>query len=256
LWSDQVVSEPGKPERTVLAEIERPIVRIVPVVWPAFLAIALVIAVFFALPDPLLAGPGSWISMVMAVCLVILAVVVIIDHYVWPGNPKLRVGTRVFGIFVTVALTSVVVYSVFALVRELPNGRIEPLNLLWNGALIWGINVLVFAVWYWEIDAGGPHAREEASAYGPVDFVFPQFSADDDTLHAGWKPNFVDYLFLAFNTSTAFSPTDTMVLSRCAKVLMMVQSTISLVVFGVLLARAVGAIGDTVIPSSVPSDTT
>jgi hypothetical protein len=87
--------------------------------------------------------------------------------------------------------------------------------------------------------------------YRAVDFVFPQFSADDQELGKDWRPNFIDYLFLAFTTNTAFSPTDTMVLSRRAKLLMMVQSTIALVVF---VAGAGGGDGVTSEPPPRPAD--
>ena len=101
--------------------------------------------------------------------------------------------------------------------------------------------MLVFTAWYWEIDDGGPYRRHE-QGYACVDFVFPQFSAGDAALAEGWSPNFVDYGYLAFNTSTAFSPSDTMVLSHWAKCLMMLQSLIALVVSGALLARAIGTL--------------
>src|SRR5262249_17662670 len=100
----------------------------------------------------------------------------------------------------------------------------SPAVLLRNAALIWISNVLVFAVWYWEIDADGPICRH-SGPYRSNDLVFPQRQregAGDD-----WVPDFVDYLFLAFNSSTAFSPTDTLILSHRMKVLMMCQSVIS-----------------------------
>ena len=115
----------------------------------------------------------------------------------------------------------------------------SPSVLLRNAALIWLSNVLVFAFWYWEVDAGGPIARHQGP-YNSDDLGFPQRQhggADD------WMPDFLDYLFLAFNSSTAFSPTDTLILSRRMKVLMMFQSLISLSVLAVVAARAVNALG-------------
>lgn len=102
------------------------------------------------------------------------------------------------------------------------------------------MNILAFAVWYWEIDGGGP-ARRHPGRHSSTDFAFPQ-QQDDDGLVEGWSPGFVDYLFLAFNTSIAFSPTDTLVLSRRAKLLMMAQALISLVVLAVLAARAINTL--------------
>jgi uncharacterized membrane protein len=115
----------------------------------------------------------------------------------------------------------------------------SPPVLLRNAAVIWLFNVILFAFWYWEIDAGGPIERHRGGAYQSADLVFPQRQHDgpDD-----WIPDFLDYLFFSFNSSTAFSPTDTLVMSRRMKVLMMVQSLISLSVLAVVAARAVNAI--------------
>jgi len=104
-------------------------------------------------------------------------------------------------------------------------------------------NILIFASWYWRLDGGGPQQR--ALTRGHVDgaFLFPQMTMHPEArIAAGeqeWQPNFVDYLFLAFNTSTAFSPTDVPVLSRWAKLLMMIQAMISLLVIALLAGRAV-----------------
>jgi hypothetical protein len=107
--------------------------------------------------------------------------------------------------------------------------------------------MLVFACWYWRLDAGGPHQRALRRSHtdGAFDgaFLFPQMVLDSDLRREmgedQWSPGFVDYLFLAFNTNTAFSPTDVPVLSRWAKTLMMVQASISLATIALLAARAV-----------------
>jgi uncharacterized membrane protein len=113
------------------------------------------------------------------------------------------------------------------------------LGLLRDAALIWLVNVLTFALWYWELDGGGPGKRHH-EGYHSADFVFPQLTLNQPD--PAWNPRFVDYLFLAFNTSTAFSPTDTLVLSRRAKWLMMTQSLISLMVLAILAARAINTL--------------
>jgi hypothetical protein len=114
------------------------------------------------------------------------------------------------------------------------------LELLRDAALIWLMNSLTFSFWYWEIDGGGPAERHH-HGYHSTDFVFPQMAlAQADEEH--WVPHFVDYLFLAFNTSTAFSPTDTLVLSKRAKILMMIQSLISLCVLAIIAARAINTL--------------
>ena len=105
------------------------------------------------------------------------------------------------------------------------------------------INILVFACWYWRLDAGGPTQRDLQRSHTDGAFLFPQMTSDPDLRKEmgedQWRPGFVDYLFLAFNTSTAFSPTDVPVLSRWAKTLMMIQASISLATIALLAARAV-----------------
>jgi len=107
--------------------------------------------------------------------------------------------------------------------------------------MLWISNVLVFALWYWRLDAGGPNYRDRREKHTSGAFLFPQITIEPDGLivEGNWSPNFVDYLFLAFNTSTALSPADTQALSRWAKLLMMMQSLISLTVIVMLAARAV-----------------
>jgi len=147
---------------------------------------------------------------------------------------------RTLAIVVTALITGAVMTSAVLLAAELPSRTIPALALLGDATLIWATNVLVFTVWYWEIDSGGPLVRR-TTAYRSDDVVFPQMSADAAPV-PGWSPGFVDYLFLAFNTSTAFSPTDTAVLSQRAKLLMMAQSLNSLVVIAVLAALSVNTL--------------
>src|SRR5215472_16127261 len=99
-------------------------------------------------------------------------------------------------------------------------------------------NILVFALWYWKLDAGGPLGRDHSRCKIASAFLFPQLSSDREN-YDGWSPHFLDYLFVAFNTSTAFSPTDTAVLARWAKLATMLQSLISLSILVLLAARAV-----------------
>ena len=112
--------------------------------------------------------------------------------------------------------------------------------LLWDGMIIWLANVMLFALWYWLLDAGGPLVRSTPEA-SRCDLVFP-LQANAPAGWANWQPTFVDYLFLAFTVSTAYSPTDTLFLSRRVKGLLMIQSTISLLTFATVVARAVNII--------------
>jgi hypothetical protein len=134
------------------------------------------------------------------------------------------------------------VWSLTLLVASLPTHRLTPTILLRSSAVLWVSNILVFASWYWRLDAGGPNARDRRAVHGEGSFLFPQMTldaSDPDSPANGWSPGFIDYLFLAFNTSTAFSPTDVPVLSRWAKLLMMLQACISLATIALLAARAV-----------------
>ena len=113
------------------------------------------------------------------------------------------------------------------------NGR----ELIISGMLIWLTNFLIFALWYWELDRGGPGKRAAGHDQAP-DFLFPQMT-DDRIEPIDWRPTFIDYLYVSLTNATAFSPTDTMPLSPIAKSVMGVQSVVSLVTLGLIVSRAV-----------------
>ena len=148
---------------------------------------------------------------------------------------------RLFGLLSLGVMTLGLVWSLAELISGLPAKKENPMELLRSAVALWSSNVLVFASWYWRLDAGGPNTRELRTTHTDGAFLFPQMvlPANLASVAAGWKPGFIDYLFLAFNTSTAFSPTDVPVLSRWAKALMMVQSCISLGTLAILAARAI-----------------
>jgi hypothetical protein len=202
--------------------------------WPAFIAIIAVGGLYTALPDALTLGP-RWIfpSVVLA-----LLVPTIISHHT--GRQRLNV---IFGFAVDTVLTLGLIISVSLLVGALPAHKEAPQELLVSAACLWITNILVFALWYWRLDAGGPHQRDKNAVHTNAAILFPQMTMNEQALKKAdqldWSPNFIDYLFLAFNTSTAFSPTDAPVLARWAKVLMMVQSLLSLLIIALLAARAV-----------------
>jgi uncharacterized membrane protein len=135
-------------------------------------------------------------------------------------------------------ITLAMIASLVFLIQGIPKHAEAPKDLLRSASILWITNVLVFALWYWKLDAGGPSGRDKTSDGLNSSFLFPQMLNQREG-DPSWTPHFMDYLFLAFNTSTAFSPTDTAVLSRWAKVATMLQSLISLTIVVLLAARAV-----------------
>jgi uncharacterized membrane protein len=117
------------------------------------------------------------------------------------------------------------------------DGIRQPSQLLLTGASIWFTNVIVFGIWYWEFDRGGPVARAAATQPFP-DFLFPQMTSPE-LAPPDWEPGFVDYLYVSFTNATAFSPTDVMPMTRWAKLTMLSQSAISVVTVALVIARAV-----------------
>ncbi len=132
--------------------------------------------------------------------------------------------------------------SIELLVHLLLSGATAQASLLLRaGVHMWCMNVLVFGLWFWQLDGGGPLERRlkpDRVRHRDRDFLFPQ-QATGETADAGWQPTFIDYLYLSYTNATAFSPTDTMPLSQWAKMLMLVQSAASLLLAIMVVARAV-----------------
>jgi hypothetical protein len=151
---------------------------------------------------------------------------------------------RRMGRFVALAAASVgtiaVQASIIVLVVRLLDGDVAAPYLLRDAALLWVANVITFGAWYWEIDGGGPYLRR-VKGYQPTDLAFPQIALGPK-FSDGWSPEFIDYLFVAFNASSAFSPTDTSFLSRRSKLLMMAQAVDSVVLLAVVAARAINTL--------------
>jgi uncharacterized membrane protein len=205
--------------------------------WPASLAVVAVLGLQLAVPPEVLAGPRWLLPGCEAALLFPL---------VWTNPLHLR-RDEPWLRWVALILLAVLVLAngvyLARLVDYLSSGNANDGLLLVRAALlIWVTNVVAFAIWYWEVDCGGPFARapEHSHQAERPDLLFPQMANDipgweQDT----WLPSFTDYLFVAFTTGTAFSPTDTMPLSRRAKILMMVEAAISLLTLAVIAARAV-----------------
>jgi len=202
--------------------------------WPAIVAIFAVGGLYTALPAELTLGP-RWL---MPSVVLVLLIPSIVAHHTRRHHLNNLLGFAVDGV-----LTLGLAISVALLVGALPAHRTTPQTLLLSAASLWITNILVFALWYWRLDAGGPHQRDRRAKHSEGSFLFPQTTMSEESLkqagQEGWSPEFIDYLFLAFNTSTAFSPTDVPVLSKWAKILMMLQSLLSLLIVALLAARAV-----------------
>lgn len=205
--------------------------------WPVSLAVLVAIGLQLALPDRLGLRPAWLLPGIEAVLLVALTVAN--PDRLDRRHPALRAGS--LALIAVVALSNAV--SAGLLVHELVQGRGSAGRagpLLTNGATVYLTNVLAFALLYWDFDRGGPVARTYADQVFP-DLLFPQM-ATDGIASRDWEPTFLDYLYVSLTNATAFSPTDTLPLSRWAKVLMAVQSLVALAVVGLVVARAVNAL--------------
>jgi hypothetical protein len=200
----------------------------------AFLAIG---AIYLALPRNLVVGP-IWL---LPTVIVVLLVPTVVSHRM--GKLSLN---RTLGFIINGITTLALIGSVILLVRLLPTHQESPLQLLRSGGLLWLTNVIVFALWYWRLDGGGPTLRQELKKFGSTSFLFPQMQIPHDEREefacARWRPRFVDYLFVAFTQSSTFGPTDAPLLARWAKILAMIQVFISLSIVVLLISGAVGAL--------------
>ena len=197
--------------------------------WSFLVAVLIIGILLSVISANLTIGPRWSILVVVSLLLIPLLAAILLDRHRW---------TRRLAFTIVFVLTIGLITSVIFLVDALFVTHTENAYSLFRDALLlWSANVVLFAIWYWEVDQGGPRRRHSAQS-AASDFLFPQMSSSMD-LWNDWKPSFTDYVFLAFNTSTAFSPTDTLAMSKRAKLLMMTQASISLVILAVLAARAI-----------------
>jgi uncharacterized membrane protein len=200
--------------------------------WPSQLTVLAAIGIQLALPERLTIGPAWLIPSLEAALLV--GLLTASPRQLEFEHPRRRRLALVLVAVVSAANAwSLAALTHFLLHHNVNNGH----QLIGSGLLIWLTNVLIFALWYWELDRGGPGKRAAGHDEAP-DFLFPQMS-DDRVEPISWRPMFVDYLYVALTNATAFSPTDTMPLSRNAKAIMGLQSIVSLVTIGLVFARAV-----------------
>ena len=201
------------------------------------LALLAVAGIYTALPEALVVGP-SWL---LPALVVVLLVPTVFAHRT--GRHSLN---HVLGIAICATITFGLIASVALLATTIAGGKEPALALLRSGAALWLTNVLVFALWYWRLDGGGPMKREAEHEFGSRSFVFPQMQIEKMERKTfgveRWRPRFVDYLFIALTASSTFGPTDAPVLTRWAKLLMMTQILISLTIMVLLISRAVGVL--------------
>lgn len=215
--------------------------------WHSSLAVLAGLALYITLPPKLTFGP-VWVAPAL-----IGAVLLPLSIFAPSRHQETR-GQRVASIILIAILNFFNIASIALLVHALlfqpksAHSTLTAHELFTVGAQIWLTNILVFAQWYWELDGGGPEPRAHATSateFREADFLFPQMSLDRERVACAetmWKPMFLDYLYLAFTNALAFSPTDTMPLSRQAKALMMVQATISFITIAVIFARVINII--------------
>ena len=203
--------------------------------WPVSLATILVITLQLVLPDRLTLNFQNFI----------LVVEILLLLFIFISNPH-RIAQHkshiwYSGIALNFVMTISNIAGVIKLIDLLVNGKItDPKLLLLSGGSIWISNMVIFSLWYWEIDGGGSGFRSQSEKYQP-DFLFTQLS-NPGFAKPDWKPVYLDYFYLSLTNSSAFSPTDVLPLSRIAKSLMAIQSLISMLTLFLIVARAVNVL--------------
>jgi hypothetical protein len=205
--------------------------------WQAILAVLAVAGIYLALPSSLIVGPFWFFPAIIAVSLAPTIV----------AHGKGRSLNHGLGIINNSIITIALIGSVVLLVKALPSKTEPPLRLLGSGAALWITNVIVFALWYWRLDGGGPTEREKRHEFGSHSFLFPQMQIEGSErgrygVSEHWHPRFIDYLFIALTQSSTFGPTDAPLLAWWAKLLASVQILLSLCIVLLLISRAVGVL--------------
>jgi hypothetical protein len=200
---------------------------------PVGLAIIALIALQIKVPESLAFKPWYLLPAIEAALFIVLTIA-----SPWRINRESTL-LRTLGLGLVSVASVATLWSAARLAYGLIHGTAgkDAIELLLNAGAVWLTNVIVFSLWYWEFDRGGPAARANARKPYP-DFLFPQMTSPE-LAPPNWEPTFVDYLYLSFTNTTAFSPTDVMPLSRWAKLAMFVQSGVSLVLVALVVARAV-----------------
>ena len=218
--------------------------------WHASLAVVLTLVLYITLPANFVLGP-VWVAPAIVLGLLLpLLIFVPSRHQETPLQRVASIALIAVVNFFNVASVALLIYQTMfspnraALAAHTFGGQ----SLLIAGAQIWISNILVYAMWYWEIDGGGPEPRAHAASaleFQHADFLFPQMLVGDARIaciEKRWKPLFIDYVFLAFTNALAFCPADTFPISRSGKMLMLLEALTSFVTIAVVLSRAVGIV--------------
>jgi hypothetical protein len=204
--------------------------------WPGQLAILAALVLYLVLPPKLTVGPNWTVPAAELVLLAALVIASVDAGRTWRRRRRVAIGVVLIATVANLVAVGLLAHYVIV------GGHARGADLIDGGLVIWCTNLFLFAVWYWELDRGGPVAASGAQAPVAPDFLFPQMS-DDRYAAPGWKPHFGDYLYVSLTNQTAFSPTDTMPLTVRIKLLMSIQGVASLVVVGIVVARAVNLVG-------------
>jgi uncharacterized membrane protein len=202
-------------------------------VWPAQVTVLVAILLQLTLPERLTVGPNWLLPALEGVLVVGLAMATPRELEGGEHPLRRRLAVSLVALVSVANISSLVELTHYLLHHNVTEGQ----RLIVAGMLIWLTNFLIFALWYWEIDRGGPGKRA-AGHDAPPDFLFPQMS-DDRIEPVDWRPKFIDYMYVSLTNAAAFSPTDTMPLTPMAKCVMGVQSIVSLVTIGLVVSRAV-----------------
>ncbi|MCJ7545282.1 MAG: hypothetical protein MUP30_00435 [Deltaproteobacteria bacterium] len=206
--------------------------------WPVVLTVLAVVCLLAVLPGRVRLLP-IWLSYVVAIAVIAPMAAVTLTAAKARWLRVERSMTLLFFVVVGVGTLTGLAYLIHVMVRR--SAEIRGLQLLTSSIAFWVTNVLIFSLLYWQIDRGGPEARLNNASTKP-DWLFPQTGASED-VPSDWRPTFLDYLFLGFTTATAFSPTDALPLTSRAKLLMMLESAISLVTIVIVASRAINILG-------------
>lgn len=199
--------------------------------WPASLALLVCVGLYVVLPNRLVVGPRWLLPVLIALPLIPLSAT---KH----RHPNEAPWVRQFTIFLIAVITLANVTSMALLVHHLLVAHVsQGRNLIYSAVSVWLTNVIIYGLWFWEIDRGGPHRRAGGLGRWP-DIQFPQME-NPPLAPVNWRPSFIDYLYTSFANGTSFAPADAMPLTAQAKALFATESMVSLITIAVVAARAV-----------------